>query len=156
MAVGMSGAAAHRWALRVYFEDTDAGGIVYHARFLAFAERGRTEALRALGAPHQELVDGLGLLFVVRRVKVEYLAPARLDESLVVVTAVNELRGATALLEQVIEGSDGSVKARLDVLLVCVRMKDYRPARVPERWVRALTEIGTARPGALPLDPAGA
>jgi acyl-CoA thioester hydrolase len=151
----MTAPNAHRWPLRVYFEDTDAGGIVYHARFLAFAERGRTEALRALGAPHQDLVDQLGLLFVVRRVKVDYLAPARLDESLSVVTTVNELRGATATLDQVIEGADGTVKARLEVMLVCVRMADNRPARVPERWMRALTEIGKTRPGALYLDQAG-
>ena len=127
--------------LRVYFEDTDAGGIVYHARFLAFAERGRTEALRELHAPHQQLVDELGLIFVVRRVKVDYLAPARLDESLCVVTAVSEVGGASVTLDQTVEGAAGGIKARLEVELVCVRMASNRPARVPERWRNALVGL---------------
>jgi acyl-CoA thioester hydrolase len=134
-------ARQHRWVLRVYFEDTDAGGIVYHARFLAFAERGRTEALRELHAPHQQLVDELGLIFVVRRVKVDYLAPARLDESLCVVTTVANVGGASVTLDQSIEGAEGLVKARLEVGLVCVRLGDHRPARVPERWRNALVGL---------------
>ncbi len=76
----------HRYTLRVYYEDTDAGGVVYHATYLRFAERARTEALRDLGIPHAELVEQYGLMFMVRRIKVDYLRPARLDESLVVVT----------------------------------------------------------------------
>jgi acyl-CoA thioester hydrolase len=132
---------AHRWPLRVYFEDTDAGGIVYHARFLAFAERARTEALRTLGVPHQELVDQLGLLFIVRRVEIDYLSPARLDESLCVVTRVVSMRGAAVALDQTIEGQDGAIRARLAVGLVCVRMADSRPARVPARWMDALAGL---------------
>ena len=74
----------HR-CLRVYYEDTDAGGIVYHASYLRFAERARTEALRDAGVPHDELVAQFGLIFVVRRVEMDYLRPARLDDSLIVV-----------------------------------------------------------------------
>ncbi len=76
----------HRYPLRVYYEDTDAAGIVYHANYLRFAERARTEAMRALGIPHAELLRDCNLMFVVRRIKVDYLRPARLDDSLVVVT----------------------------------------------------------------------
>ena len=65
----------HRYAVRVYYEDTDAGGVVYHANYLRFAERARTEALRDLGIPHAELLRQFGLMFVVRRIKVDYLAP---------------------------------------------------------------------------------
>jgi acyl-CoA thioester hydrolase len=137
----VSPAPVHLWPLRVYFEDTDAGGIVYHARFLAFAERARTEALRDLGAPHQELVDRHGLLFIVRRVKVDYLSPARLDDQLVVATRVTELRHVSVTLDQSVGGADGTMRAVLEVLLVCVRMSDNRPARAPKRWHDALTGL---------------
>ena len=76
----------HRHAIRVYYEDTDAGGVVYHANFLRFAERARTETLRELGIPHAEMTRQFGLMFMVRRVKLDYLAPARLDDLIVVVT----------------------------------------------------------------------
>ena len=76
----------HRYTLRVYYEDTDAGGVVYHANYLRFAERARTEALRDLGLPHADAGERIGLMFVVRRVEVDYLRPARLDDSLTVVT----------------------------------------------------------------------
>ncbi len=135
---------AHRWPVRVYFEDTDAGGIVYHARFLAFAERARTEALRALGAPHQELVDQHDLLFIVRRVEVDYLSPARLDQALCVVTRVTALGGASVTLAQGVEAEDGAVHATLRVVLVCVRLADNRPARIPRRWRTALMGLLTA------------
>jgi tol-pal system-associated acyl-CoA thioesterase len=68
-------ARAHRYILRVYYEDTDAGGVVYHANYLRFAERARTEALRDLGVPHAEMTAEFGLMFMVRRVKLDYLAP---------------------------------------------------------------------------------
>src|ERR1700735_3643878 len=90
---GMSGNAAaippdgrHRYAVRVYYEDTDAGGVAYHASYLRFAERARTEALRDLGIPHADLLQRFTLMFVVRRIEVDYLRPARLDDSLTVVT----------------------------------------------------------------------
>ncbi len=70
----------HRYAVRVYYEDTDAGGVVYHASYLRFAERARTEALRDLGIPHADLLQRFTLMFVVRRIEVDYLRPARLDE----------------------------------------------------------------------------
>ncbi len=90
----------HRLALRVYYEDTDAGGVVYHARYLAFAERARTELLRELGVAHADMQRTQGVIFVVRRVKMDYLRPARLDDLVTVVTEPLELRGATALLRQ--------------------------------------------------------
>ena len=83
----MSTAAAHRYPVRIYYEDTDAGGIVYHANYLRLAERARTEALRELGIPHAELVARFNRMLVVRRAKLDYLEPARLDDSLIVLTA---------------------------------------------------------------------
>ena len=72
--------ASHVYPLRVYYEDTDAGGIVYHANYLRFAERARTEALRDMGLPHARMIDEFGVMFVVRRVESDYLLAARLDE----------------------------------------------------------------------------
>jgi acyl-CoA thioester hydrolase len=77
---------AHRYGLRIYFEDTDAGGVVYHANYLRFAERARTEALRAMGLPHSEMMEKHGIIFVVRRVALDYQRPARLDDWLTVET----------------------------------------------------------------------
>ena len=85
-------ATPHRYTVRVYYEDTDAAGIVYHANYLRFAERARTEALRELGIPHAELLREHNLMFVVRRIKVDYLRPARLDELLVVLTEPVSMR----------------------------------------------------------------
>src|SRR5271154_7207748 len=90
----------HRYTLRVYYEDTDAGGVVYHANYLRFAERARTEALRDLGVPHAEMAEQHGLMFMVRRVKLDYLKPARLDDSLLVVTRPLEIRLASMDLQQ--------------------------------------------------------
>ncbi len=70
----------HRYPVRVYYEDTDAGGVVYHAKYLHFMERARSEALRDLGVPHTDLIANHGLGFVVRRAEIDYAAPARLDD----------------------------------------------------------------------------
>src|SRR5215472_14268487 len=94
----------HCYAVRVYYEDTDAGGVAYHASYLRFAERARTEALRDLGIPHSELLQRFTLMFVVRRVEVDYLGPARLDDSLTVVTEPLAVRGATVTLRQDVRG----------------------------------------------------
>src|ERR1700745_1360179 len=90
----------HRYSVRVYYEDTDAGGVVYHANYLRFAERARTEALRDLGVPHAELVARHGRRVTVRRIKLDYLGPARLDDSLVVVTRPMAVRAASIDLRQ--------------------------------------------------------
>jgi acyl-CoA thioester hydrolase len=132
----------HRYELRVYYEDTDAGGVVYHANYLRFAERARTEALRDLGVPHAEMTGQFGLMFMVRRVKLDYLAPARLDDSLVVVTRALSVRAASVELHQGIgrEGDAGTL-ADAEILLACVRVADGRPARIPPRWRDALVNL---------------
>ncbi len=127
--------AAHCWPIRVYFEDTDAGGIAYHANYLRWAERARTESLRAMGLPHQVMIERHASLLVVRRIEVEYAAPARLDDSLSVETRVLAVRGASLDLEQrVVEAAGGALRAVLRVGLVCVRCEGLRPAPLPEPW----------------------
>ena len=123
--------------LRVYYEDTDAGGIVYHGRYLAFAERARTEALREAGVPHYQLVTQFGLIFVVRRVEMDYLRPVRLDAELIVHTGPWALGAATVDVRQTFE-SEGRETGRLRVGLACVRMTDGRPARIPPPWREVL------------------
>lgn len=142
-------APAHSYALRIYYEDTDAGGVVYHANYLRFAERARTETLRDLGAPHAEMASLHGLMFMVRRVKLDYLAPARLDDSLLVVTETRSIRAASAELRQSFL-RDGRVLVVLDIELVCVRLADGRPVRIPPRWRQALeqTRLEAAPSGA--------
>ncbi|MFC7609655.1 YbgC/FadM family acyl-CoA thioesterase [Teichococcus aestuarii] len=110
----------HRLPVRVYFEDTDAGGIAYHATYLRWAERGRTESLRAINLPHQLLIARYSSMLVVRRVEVEYVAPARLDDSLIVETRVLRSGGASVdLAQDVIGEGAGSRRGSRSVWSVC-------------------------------------
>jgi acyl-CoA thioester hydrolase len=121
------------YRLRVYFQDTDAGGIVYHANYLNFAERGRTEALREMAIPHAEMVRQHGVLFVVRHADIDYQRPARLDDELRVETRVIKLGGASATLRQDIRRDSDSLVV-LQLGLACVRLSDGTAARMPELW----------------------
>lgn len=130
----------HRYHLRVYFEDTDAGGMAYHARYLHWAERARTESLRAIGLPHNLMIERHAALLVVRRVEVEYWRPARLDDSVVVETAILRVTGAQILLDQTVRlaaegsGAPGERLAGLKVGLVSVGQETLRPVPLPEPW----------------------
>jgi acyl-CoA thioester hydrolase len=133
----------HRYQVRVYYEDTDAGGVVYHANYLRFAERARTEALRAVGIPHSEMVGRFALMFMVRRIEVDYLRPARPDESLCVETEVQAVGGATVLLRQAVHGPAG-LCADLRVRLACVQTGGNKPGRIPPRWRETLAAMHDA------------
>lgn len=130
----------HRFNLRVYFEDTDAGGMAYHARYLHWAERARTESLRAMGLPHNVMMERHGALLVVRRVEVEYWRPARLDDAVVVETAILRVTGAQILLGQTVraaEGPHGAAGERLAGMrigLVSVGRESLKPVPLPEPW----------------------
>ncbi len=134
----------HRYALRIYYEDTDAAGIVYHANYLGMAERARTEALRDMGVPHAEMTRDHGLFFMVRRVKLDYLAPARLDETLVVVTQPVAMRAASVDLRQTVTRADTRLVV-IDIQLAAVRVADGRPGRIPPRWREALLRLGVGQ-----------
>jgi acyl-CoA thioester hydrolase len=123
----------HDVAIRVYYEDTDSGGVMYHAQYLAFAERGRTEAMRSLGAPVSALLREHGLGFFVSDLRIAYRRPVRLDDLVVVTTWLRELGAARARLRQCLS-CDGAVSANLDVTLACVRVGDQKPARIPSLW----------------------
>ena len=116
--------------VRVYYEDTDAAGIVYYANYLKFAERGRTEMLRLAGIHEQsEVRRRHGVAFAVRDCKVDYRQPARLDDLLEVRSRLTGLRGASADMPQEIS-RDGALLARLDVRIACIG-PDGRPGALP-------------------------
>lgn len=130
----------HLYPLRVYYEDTDAGGVVYHANYLRFAERARTEALRDLGVPHAEMAEQHGLIFMVRRTNLDYLAPALLDDALIVATRCVALGAATVELEQIVR-RDARPLVVCTLQLACLRASDQRPQRIPPRWRTALRHM---------------
>ena len=126
----------HRLPIRVYYEDTDAGGMVYHANYLKFAERGRSDMLRSLGFPHRKLGAEDGVGFAVRRCLVDYLAPARLEDALTVDTTLAGIGAATLQLHQQIRRGD-ELLADLDILVACIG-RDGRPRRLPSALRAAL------------------
>ncbi len=124
--------------VRIYYEDTDFSGAVYHAAYLKFFERGRTEALRECGVSHTELLArGEPLAFAVRKMAVEWIVPARIDDLLTVKTRFLAARGARLALEQEIWREDALI-ARADVEAVCISL-DGRPRRVPRDIVERFT-----------------
>lgn len=147
----------HTIPVRVYYEDTDAGGVVYHANYLNFAERGRTEFLRHTGFENKRLHDETGMIFVVRHIDIHYMKPAFLDDVLMLSTAVGEIRNTSFIMKQSITRPDNNGQhdqnhdrnpARTDlskdelicemqVVIVCVDAKTYKPARLPEHIKKA-------------------
>ena len=126
----------HVLPLRVYYEDTDSGGMVYYANYLKFAERARTEMLRLAGFDHGAIADRFGLAFVVRDCTVSYKSPARLDDLLEVRSCFLEVGGASLTAEQLI-CRETTELARLDVRLACMT-GGGRPSRIPELLREAL------------------
>lgn len=129
-----------RLPLRVYYEDTDAGGVVYYANYLAFMERARTEWLRSLGHENQQLLDEQGVVFAVRRASVDYLSPARLDDLLEVVVAVRQLKRASLVFEQqILRGEELLCKG--EITLVCVDLENFRPTAIPDSIMKEINNV---------------
>lgn len=126
----------HHHPIRVYFEDTDAGGVAYHASYLRWAERARTESLRAIGLPHSDMQRIHGCFLVVKRLAVEYARPARLDDLVVVRTTIRRAAASVQLVQEVRRGEEGL--AVLEVTLACVDAATLAPRRLPEPWLGAL------------------
>jgi acyl-CoA thioester hydrolase len=119
------------WPVRVYFQDTDAGGVVYHASYVNFMERARTEWLRSHGYSNADLLREFGVMFVVRSLKLDYLRPALLDDMLEVTAAVSDIgRSRLTLLQTVKRGEE--LLTTGEVHLVCVSRDAFRPVAVPE------------------------
>lgn len=131
MSAAQAAPPAHELPVRVYFEDTDAGGIVYHANYLRFAERARTEFMRSVGYDHRRLADEHGLLFAVARAAMAFLTPARLDDLLLVRTRVVRLGGVRLELNQEVWREEASI-ARIGITLALLDTETLRPKRMPE------------------------
>ncbi|HKT17635.1 MAG TPA: tol-pal system-associated acyl-CoA thioesterase [Stellaceae bacterium] len=126
----------HRFPLRVYYEDTDAAGIVYYANYLKFIERARTELMRRYGVEHEKARQSEGTAFIVRRAALEFLAPARLDDALIIETRIAEIGAATIRLTQDVRRGD-ELLVRADILVATVG-RQGRPVRLPPALRSAL------------------
>jgi acyl-CoA thioester hydrolase len=133
--------SAGEFRLRVYWEDTDAGGIVYYANYLKFIERARTEALLGLGVSQVDLRERFGVIFAVAEANVRFLAPARLEDQLVVTTRAGEIGGARLTMEQDIRRGETCL-AKCRVTLVCLG-PEGRAARIPAELRAMLGKLPT-------------
>jgi acyl-CoA thioester hydrolase len=120
------------WPIRVYWEDTDAGGVVYHASYLRFLERARTEWLRAHGVHQTRVREEHGVVFVVRDMAIDFLLPARLDEELDVSVETGERRSASMLFSQrIVRRADGAALVEARVRAACIDAATFKPCRIP-------------------------
>ncbi|MFM0335384.1 tol-pal system-associated acyl-CoA thioesterase [Paraburkholderia fungorum] len=125
------------WSIRVYYEDTDAGGIVFYANYLKFFERARTEWLRACGVDQNRLADETGTLFIVRSTAVDYRAPARLDDVVKIVSRIERLGRASVDFAQE-AWCGGTLLATGSIRVGCVERTALRPAAIPPPVLAAL------------------
>lgn len=122
------------WSARVYYEDTDAGGVVYHARYLAFYERARTELLRQLGVSQHKLLQE-SIAFVVKKMDISYHFPARLDDLLTINSKVDQIRKASIIFKQTIINENNQVISSADVIIACVDITKMKPCGLPKSLV---------------------
>lgn len=125
--------AAFTWRVRVYWEDTDAGGVVYHAGYLRFLERARTEWLRAAGVAQSQLAVDRGLVFAVTEMDLRFLAPARLDDQLAVSCRLDEIGGASLRFSQdIVRIADNVAIVAARVRAACLGAGTFRPRPIPK------------------------
>jgi acyl-CoA thioester hydrolase len=131
------------WPVRVYYEDTDAGGVVYHANYLKFFERARTERLRALGYNQDAIRASCGVIFAVKSAQIDYVRPARFDDALQVSAEVTELKRASFSFSQEIrrEGSEPELLCVADFRIACVSADALRPAPIPIFLLEAMKNV---------------
>jgi acyl-CoA thioester hydrolase len=126
------------WPVQVYWEDTDAGGVVYHSQYLNFMERARTEFLRSLGVVQTTLRDDLGILFVVRDIQIRFKKPAKFDDELNVNTQLLKVGRSLLEFEQnIYRGDEHLIAAKVDV--VCIGADSFRPMSIPDKMLGLLT-----------------
>jgi acyl-CoA thioester hydrolase len=126
------------WPVRVYWEDTDAGGVVYHASYVRYLERARTEWLRELGLAQAQMAEQEGVLFSVIELDIKYLRPARLDDLLQVVCSAKVTGGASVQFEQRIVRGENEIIAQGSVRVACLDAKLWKPQRLPAALMGSL------------------
>ena len=121
----------HVYKVRVYYQDTDAGGIVYHSKYLDFAERARSELLVEMGVSNKKLIEEEGVAFVLSSASIQYKSPAKLDDVIDVETTVKEMKNASMIMEHrfLVEGQ---LKVAIEIKLAVINPKDLRPIRMKE------------------------
>ncbi len=128
--------APFAWPVRVYFEDTDAGGVVFHSNYVNYLERARTEWLRARGIGQRALAAERGLLFAIAGLEIRFLSPARLDDELLATCALTRRGGASMeFRQQIIRVADNAVLADARVRAACLDAASFRPRPLPEDLV---------------------
>ena len=137
---------AFSWPTRVYWEDTDAGGVVYHAQYLAFLERARTEWLRARGYGQDQLRDSHDLVFAVRAMRIDFRLPARLDDLLQVTVALSECRKASLVIAQRVVREDGTLLVDAEVRVAALRASSFKPVAIPEAMYAELQTLASKPP----------
>ena len=147
LASGLSGELTpfgHRLAARVYYADTDFSGLVYHARYLEFLERGRSDYLRLAGVRHTELLEGLRgerIVWVVRRMEIDFVKPAKMDDVLTIDTRTEKIAGARIFMAQELRrGEETLVRAKVEAAIIG---ESGRPRRFPEEWIEAFLPAAT-------------
>lgn len=129
----------HRLSARIYFADTDFTGVVYHARYLEFFERGRSDFLRLAGVHHNELADGIHgetLAWVVKRMEIDFRSPARIDDIITVHTRTEKLSGARIhMVQEILRGDTVLVTARVEAAVI---NEEGKPRRFPKEWASVL------------------
>ena len=133
-----------QWQVRVYYEDTDSGGVVYHANYLRFMERARTEWLRALGVEQDRLREESGLLFAVRAARIEYLHPARFNDLLTVGTEIlARSRASLTFGQTVTPAGDGmTLLCSAQVKVACLAASTFRVSPIPEFIRKEIADVG--------------
>ena len=136
----------HHFALTVYYEDTDAAGIVYYANYLKFMERARSDMLRAAGIDQRAELEGTGNVYAVAEIAIRYLRPARLGDDLVIVSTLETVRAASIVIQQrVRRGAEELAHATVTAAFLS---SDLRPQRQPREWVERFNAIASKRAGA--------
>ncbi len=132
------------WPVRIYYEDTDAGGVVYYANYLKFMERARTEWLRALGFEQTTLLNDYGIKFVVRAVALEYLRPALFNDRLEITVQPTEVRGSLIeTVQAVMRGDETLVKGEIEI--ACLNTRSFKPVRIPPLIIEQLAVASKTR-----------
>ncbi len=129
---------AYHWPITIYYEDTDAGGVVYHSNYLKFFERARTEMLRSIGVSQNILLEQQ-IGFVVRHVDIDFIQGARLDDQLNVVTTISELKRASIIFCQELVNPEDKVLCKAMVKVACINIEHMKPKAMPQSIISELT-----------------
>lgn len=121
------------WQIRVYYEDTDAAGVVYHSSYLNYMERARTEWLRSAGYSQNTLINRENVAFVVVNINLDFIAPATLDELLDIHSNIISCAGSKMIFDQYVVNQKGELKCQGNIQTVCINPNNFKPKRIPEK-----------------------